>query len=70
MEELLAAIHDRLGHQIVMTAAAGGAKKLPPTPKPWPRPVTATQRARSRRHRAASHEIVAAFAPHEADGDA
>lgn len=63
--ELLAAVYDRLGHLIAMTAAAAGAKR-PPKPKPWPRPVTALERARHRQARAQFDQIVAKALPHKA----
>jgi hypothetical protein len=62
--ELLAALYDRLGVLIGWVAASAGAKK-PPKAQPWPRPVTAIERARSRRARADFQDIVAMAAPHE-----
>ena len=62
--ELLAALYDRIGVLIGWVAAGAGAKK-PPKAQPWPRPVTAIERARSRRARADFEDIVAKAAPHE-----
>jgi hypothetical protein len=61
--EAIAALYDRVGQLIVVTAAAAGAKK-PPNPKPYPRPVTALDRARRRASRAVISDIVAKATPH------
>lgn len=66
--ELLAAVHDRIGNLITVVAATSGSKK-PPKPKPWPRPVTAAERAERRRAKSDFNDIVAVFAPHEARRD-
>lgn len=44
--ELLAAIVDRLGGVIAAVIGVNGGK--PPKTRPWPRPVTAMDRAKSR----------------------
>lgn len=66
--ELLAAVYDRLGNLITVVAATAGSKR-PPKPKPWPRPVTAIERARHRRAKAEFDEIVALVTPHEVTRD-
>jgi hypothetical protein len=63
--ELLAAVYDRLGGVIATLAAVNGAKN-PPKIKPWPRPVTALERARNRQAQADFQDIVAKVLPHKA----
>jgi hypothetical protein len=61
--ELLAAIRDLIGSHITADAAIGGAKN-PPKVKPWPRPVTAYDRAKNRASKAEFDDIVAKVLPH------
>lgn len=65
--ELLAAVYDRIGHLTATLMAVNGVKR-PPRLQPWPRPVTAIERARSRRARADFDDIVARALPHR-DGE-
>ncbi len=44
--ELLAAVYDRIGELIAVQTTAPGKTVKPP--KPWPRPLTAADRARTR----------------------
>jgi hypothetical protein len=66
--ELLAALHDRLGNLITVVAATAGSKR-PPKPRPWPRPVTAIERARNRQAKADFDDIVRLVTPHEVEPD-
>jgi hypothetical protein len=62
--ELLAAIVDRLGGVISTLVAVNGGKN-PPKIKPWPRPVTAFERAKNRAAKAEFEDIVAKVLPHQ-----
>jgi hypothetical protein len=59
--DLLAAIHDRLGHLIAVNTAAAGGK--PPTLTPVPRPTTAMDRLRKRRRDEQHQDLVAKLLP-------
>lgn len=59
--ELLAAVYDRLGDVINAVAASGGGK--PVRVRPWPRPLTAADRAAKRRKRDAYADIIARVLP-------
>jgi len=59
--EALAAVVDRLAE--VANAVVAGAGGKPSRVRPWPRPVTAFDRARAKRIREAAAELEAALFP-------
>ncbi|HTF53596.1 MAG TPA: hypothetical protein VK735_39640 [Pseudonocardia sp.] len=66
-EELLAGIHDLIGHLNTNFIVANGAKSRPHPPKPFPRPETARDRARKRWAATDVLDIVSAVTPHAAE---
>ncbi|HEY9409405.1 MAG TPA: hypothetical protein VIP77_07465 [Jiangellaceae bacterium] len=59
--EALAAVVDRLAEVANAVVAAAGGK--PSRVRPWPRPVTAFDRARAKRIRAVTDDLVAQLFP-------
>lgn len=62
-QELLAAIYDRLGEVVNVGIQQGGGK--PVAIRPWPRPVTAADRAQARARRAAMDDMADVLFPTE-----
>lgn len=71
--ELLAEIRDRLGDvvraQISAIPVPKGKSRPKYSDKPFPRPVTAMEKAREEAAREGAHLLIAWFSPHAVDPD-
>ncbi|HEY9374538.1 hypothetical protein [Streptomyces sp.] len=64
--QALAAVVDRLAEVANAVVAAAGGN--PSRVRPWPRPVTAFDRARTKRHREAADDMVTQLFPANPEG--